>query len=216
MSKITITPMRPGQTAASAVYNANVQSWNDATANGAINDENIREQGIDRRTIADRTIDAQRSMTSAFKFEGTAASGVIATGAATLVSMNAGTQDAVVGPFTSVAGDKVLVRVSAEFYTGTAGAGSGRNSATRFYLQRSDNTGSFGTPADITVSTYYYQTNNAYVAFGVVVCPCRGTYQITYLHAAGAGTWKYRLMCYTTNETVVVSTCAMGLHCDAV
>lgn len=216
MSTVTITPLTPGSTAASADYNATVTSWNTATANGAVNDSNIREEGIDRRTIADRAIDGQRSMTAAFKFVGTAASSAIATGAATLVSMNAGTEDAVVGPVTTVSGDKLLIRVSADFHTGTGGPNTGRGSATRFYLQRSDNTGSFAAPTDVTVTTYYYQTNTALLPIGAAVFPCRDTYQITYLHSAGAGIWKYRLMTFTTNETVTVDTCVMALHIDVV
>lgn len=216
MSTVTITPLTPGSTAASADYNATVTSWNTATANGAVNDNNIREEGIDRRTIADRAIDGQRSMDAGFKVISTTASAAIATGVATVVAMDGGALTAVVGPVTTVSGDKLLVRVSADFHTGTGGLNTGRGSATRFYLQRSDNTGSFAAPTDVTVTTYYYQTNTALLPHGAAVFPCRDTYQITYLHSAGAGIWKYRLMTFTTNETVTVDTCVMALHIDVV
>ena len=216
MSTVTITPLTPGSTAASADYNATVTSWNTATANGAVNDNNIREEGIDRRTIADRAIDGQRSMDAGFKVISTTASAAIATGVATVVAMDGGALTAVVGPVTTVSGDNLLVRVSADFHTGTGGLNTGRGSATRFYLQRSDNTGSFAAPTDVTVTTYYYQTNTALLPYGAAVFPCRDTYQITYLHSAGAGIWKYRLMTFTTNETVTVDTCVMALHIDVV
>lgn len=216
MSTVTITPLTPGSTAASADYNTNATSWNSATANGVVNDSNIREQGIDRRTIADRAIDAQRSMDAGFKVVSTSASAAIATAAATVVAMDGGALTALVGPVTTVSGDKLLVRVCADFHTGAAGPNTGRNSGTRFYLERATSADAYAVWTPITVSTYYYQTNAGLLPTGAVVYPCRDTYQITYLHAAGAGTWKYRLTTFTTNETVTVDTCVMALHVDAV
>lgn len=213
MSTVTITPLTIGELATAANYNANATSWNSATANGVVDDDNVREQGIDRRTIADRTIDAQRSMTSSFKFVGTAASSAIPTNIATVVAMNAGAETAEVGPFTSLSGDVVLIRVSADFYTGQAGPNTGRGSNTTFYLRRSDDNWSSYT--DLSSTIFYYQTNTAYTS-DIAVCPCRGTYQITYKHAGGAGTWRYRLICLSVNETVVVDTCVMAIHVDAV
>lgn len=52
MSTITVTPLVAGDTARSADVNATLTSWNAGSAAGQIGAENVRVEGIDRRTMS--------------------------------------------------------------------------------------------------------------------------------------------------------------------
>lgn len=204
MSKITLTDLPEGEVATAADYNANMTSWNTATAAGAVNDQNIREQGIDRRPIADRAIDLTRIGTNAFYEQFDSTPTLIALGGvATLVVING--VDAKIGPANVVSGDSLIIECSIYGYCGTS-AGGGTNGQTLFYLQRSSDNAAWSTVAE---SRQMFSTNAdmlvAFVIEGVVVFPWRGSYTVTVLHHGGAGaTWYYRLMCETTVEDAYV------------
>lgn len=52
MSTVTVTPLVEGVVAASADVNATLTSFNDATAAGQLGATNVRQEGIDRRTMS--------------------------------------------------------------------------------------------------------------------------------------------------------------------
>lgn len=57
MSTVTLHEEVVGQVATAANFNSTLASWNAATAAGSINDENLREQGIARKNVADQTVE---------------------------------------------------------------------------------------------------------------------------------------------------------------
>lgn len=203
MSKVTLTELVEGQTATAADYNANMTAWNGATGTGDVDPENIREQGIDRRPIADRAIDLDRIGTSAFYEQFDSTPTAITHGAgATLVVING--VDAKIGPAEVVAGDSLIIECSIYAYCGTS-VGDGTDSQTTFYLERSPDNATWTT---VTESTQTFSTNPGLItSFAVTpgVFPWRGSYTVTLLHHGGAGaTWYYRLMCSTVNEDAYV------------
>lgn len=52
MSRVEITDLIPGEEAASADVNATIASWNSAAGAGDIGPNNVRQEGIDRRTLS--------------------------------------------------------------------------------------------------------------------------------------------------------------------
>lgn len=52
MSTVTVTPLVAGDTARSADVNATLTSWNTGTAAGQIGADNVRVEGVDRRTMS--------------------------------------------------------------------------------------------------------------------------------------------------------------------
>lgn len=52
MSTVAITDLEPGTQPTSTAVNATITSWNTATAAGAIGADNVRVEGVDRRTMS--------------------------------------------------------------------------------------------------------------------------------------------------------------------
>ena len=52
MSRVAITDLVPGEEATSADVNATIASWNAAAGAGDIGPNNVRQEGIDRRTLS--------------------------------------------------------------------------------------------------------------------------------------------------------------------
>ena len=200
MSRVVLTPLVPGEIAASADYNATLESWNDGTVAGSIDQYNVMEEGIDRVNIADRSIDVTRG---ADYFESDTASSAMS-GAAAKVSMSAGTDPVFIGPITISGDDDCLIRCSAFFKTSTTLA-----TGTVFYLRRStDNT----TWTTVTSTKRSFQTNvNAPLAAG-----CNQVYQVTHLHSGATGTWYYSLWCESAAGTTTVQNVELYSHTDAV
>lgn len=120
MSKVTITELFPEDTATAANANATLTSWNTASAD--VDDTNIREGGVDRRTIAPRAITPTDGRPSQVALVGPSA-GLAATGAATQVTFGATLIE--IGPinFNAAAGDQLKVYCSFA-YSITTGAGN--------------------------------------------------------------------------------------------
>jgi hypothetical protein len=52
VSRVEVTDLIPGEAATSADVNATLDSWSTETAAGSINGDNVRMEGIDRRTLS--------------------------------------------------------------------------------------------------------------------------------------------------------------------
>lgn len=83
MSTVTITELEYGATASAATINTTNTSWNSATAAGQIGARNFREEGIDRRVIAQNAVYSTNRGTNSFLSTGSlttsGAGGVTAT-----------------------------------------------------------------------------------------------------------------------------------------
>lgn len=58
MSTVTIHEEVPGVVTSATDFNTTLTSWNTATAAGAINEANLREEGIARKNVADFLVDS--------------------------------------------------------------------------------------------------------------------------------------------------------------
>ena len=200
MSRVTLTDLVPGETASSTDYNAILTSWEDATVAGSIDQYNVMEEGIDRVNIADRSIDVTRG---ADYFESSTASSAMGAGPTT-VGMSGGVDPVFIGPITVSDDDDCVIRCSAFFKTSTTLA-----TGTLFYLQRSPDAVTWTT---VTATKRSFQTS----VYAFAPTGCNQVYQVTHLHAAGAGTWYYRLRCENPTGTVTVENVDLYSHTDAV
>jgi hypothetical protein len=200
MSRVTLTNLVPGETASSTDYNAILESWEDGTVAGSIDQYNVMEEGIDRRNISDRSIDVYRG---AAYYTSSSASSAMGAGPTT-VGMMAGLDPVTIGPFAVSTGDDCVIRCSAFFKTSTTLA-----TGTLFYLERNPDSGVWTT---ISATKRSFQTN----VYTVSATGCNQVYQVTHLHAGGAGTWYYRLRCVNPTGTVQVQNVEFYSHTDAV
>lgn len=199
MSRITITDLPVGSTSSSTDYNATLTSWNSGTADHAVDDINIREEGIDRKNIVTGTIDST-SIGSSWFYESSTASSAMGAGP-TQVSMSGGASLVYIGPAAVTGTHKLLVRCSAYFHT------VDRGSQTKFYLRRSTDNATWTT---VSVTTRYFQVDS--VGLGGTI-PCRQNVQITHLHAGGTGaTWYYSLWCESAGNNATVDNVVLAFH----
>lgn len=170
MSTVTITRMTPGETASSTDHNANVTAWTNALATGAINESNVREQGLDRFSIDNESIEVTSRAGASRFFESSTASGVIAApGAVTM-----GGNPVQITGITVATGDDVTIRFSG-WIRGAA------NTQGRLVIERNSGAGW----SAVTATRRPFQVPAA-VAL-------KDSYTVTHRHTGGAGTWSYRL-----------------------
>lgn len=213
MSRVTITDLVEGETATAANYNANMTSWNTATADGSVGANNVREQGIDRRPIADRTIDLTM-IGSGFWFISNTASALIVAGAAVAV-VTMGGNPVRIGPAEVGLFSNLLVECSIYASGNAAGPSAGTNGQSMFRLQRSPDNAVW---TDVSESQQVFSTHgDMLTAFtGVATFRWRGTYTTTVLHSGGTGTtWYYRLVASSQNVDVTVNNAVLYFRMEA-
>lgn len=120
MSTVTVTELEYGATASAATINATNTSWNSATAAGQIGARNFREEGIDRRVIAQNAVYTTNRGTNSFLSTGSlttsGAGGVTAT-------FDFGATD-YIGPIVDSGASNLKIIVAYSVWgTGTAGSG---------------------------------------------------------------------------------------------
>lgn len=117
MSRVVITDLVPGTEATSTDVNATISSWNTAGAAGAIGANNVRDEGIDRRSLsyAAQAIQAPPAAYNNCITKDDGSSGLVTSVAYAVI--NVGT-DLRIGPMTYSAGthdEHVVVRGSVWF-----------------------------------------------------------------------------------------------------
>lgn len=177
MSTITITKLNPGEVASATDHNANVSAWEAATDTDMINQDNVREEGIDANNIDDESVEAFGDGTGVWFFESDSASSALGAGA-NPVLMGGATPVLLTG-LDIVAGEEVIIRCSAWCRSASP------NSFSKMIL-------------------YYSNDGATYNAVGTTRRPLSGlvvgsamhqTYTVTHRHAYGAGTFHYALYC---------------------
>lgn len=121
MSTVAVTDLIPGEAATSADVNATMTSWNTATAAGAIDVENVRPEGIDRRSLSatNHVVDSELVGTNS-PIERVTASGNVTntTGTAAVITYGDGTL-ATAEDITLTSGRKLVVHASLYVRGGT-------------------------------------------------------------------------------------------------
>lgn len=188
MSRVVITDLVPGEAATSADVNATITSWNDGAGTADQGANNVRQEGIDRRTLSSA---AQAIQAAPATFPNCIASGSTLTANAlaaayTVVSVGTNLQ---IGPMTdtsSSSSEMVVVRASVWL------SGPGLTGATpalyELILQSS---------ADAATWVDYDQTYQAFrnTTIGVNTPQCVATYTVV-LATTPAGNRTYWRVAY--------------------
>lgn len=174
MSTITITKLNPGDVASATDHNANVSAWEAATDTDMINQDNVREEGIDANNIDDESVEAFGDGTGVWFFESNSQSGALGTGVHPVL-MGGATPVLLTG-LDIAAGEEVIIRCSA-------------------WCQAAY-------PAVVSMILYYSNDGITFNAVGATRRPLHSllltmnqTYTVTHRHAYGAGTFHYALYC---------------------
>lgn len=112
MSRVTVTDLVPGTEATSADVNATLNSWTAALAAGAISGENVRQEGLDRRSFDASAKPVYQN--SVFYENSTGALNAIA---AAYTPMSAGSTIQTGDIAVVASGDTVVVRAALSFKT---------------------------------------------------------------------------------------------------
>ena len=122
MGKVIITDIEKGDALTASSLNETIDSWNFYSTN--IDDENIREEGIDRRNIADVSVTQNPSETA----------GTSATDGTSRNLLHAGASDPIshyqIGPFSYDSTDQVGMKVTCSFEFETEEFGSSTHTTT--------------------------------------------------------------------------------------
>ena len=105
MSRVTVTELPPGTAATSASINDTITSWNNALAAGALGTNNVRLEGLDRRTLS-----ASNKAIAGFYEQTTAGATGLVTSAAFVALVTS-------SDFTPTTGGDLIVR-AVTFYSG--------------------------------------------------------------------------------------------------
>lgn len=118
MSRVVITDLVPGEEATSAGVNATITSWNDAAGSGDLGTDNVRDEGIDRRTLsaAAQAIQAPPATFLNCLCTSTGSSGLVNSAAYAVIPVVTTTGvNLQIGPMTDIVGsghERVMVRAS--------------------------------------------------------------------------------------------------------
>jgi len=117
MSRVVVTDLVPGEDATSADANATVNSWNAAGAAGSIGAANVRQEGIDRRTLsaAAQVIQAPPAAFADCAIAGSTSSGALTSAVYALIVVGSNLQLGPMTDLTATGSEKVMVRVSVWF-----------------------------------------------------------------------------------------------------
>lgn len=191
MSRVDLTFPEPGETASSTDHNANAAAWNAATAD--VDQDNVRQDGLDHRNFADSVAESLTRVGSASLFESaTPSASALVTYAATPVIM--GGSPAQIGPSVPSADDDMLVRCSA--------------------LVVADNTAAL---SDASFYLLYSTDNVTWNAIASTARPLKGpsngipgymSYTVTHRNAI-TGTVYYALGFTSATETAHVENCVL-------
>lgn len=177
MSNVSITKLNHAAVAMAYEHNANVDAWNSATDIDNINDDNVREEGIDASNIEDEAVEAFGDGTGRWLFKSSTASTPLGAGANPVLM--GGVTPALLTGLVIATDEEVIIRCSAWCTTNA--------------------------PSSNTKMILYYSPDGAtYSAVGVTRRPMKTevpggsmnqTYTVTHRHAHGAGTFHYLLYC---------------------
>lgn len=177
MSNVLITKLNHAAVATAADHNANVAAWEAATNTDAINDDNVREEGIDANNIEDESVEAFGDGTGRWIFKSNTPSTPL--GAGVNPVLMGGVTPVLITGLVIAAGEEVIIRCSAWCTTNA--------------------------PSSNTKMILYYSPDGAtYNAVGVTRrpmkteapgCSMNQTYTVTHRHAFGPGTFHYVLYC---------------------
>jgi len=205
MSRVTITDLVPGEEATSADVNATITSWNNAAGAGDIGPNNVRQEGIDRRTLSlgGQAIQAPPADFSDCIESGSTATPNAVAAAWTIVDVG---PTLYIGPMTdlsSSSSETVVVRASL-WFQGAALDGAGDPALYEFILQSSANASTW---ADYDESYQAFQvTDWVHLAGTDSVSYCVGVYTAI-VATTPAGSRVYWRVAYRATQTV---TCDSG------
>jgi hypothetical protein len=121
MSRVVITDLVPGASANSSDVNATITSWNNAAGAGDIGPNNVRQEGIDRRTLSFPEQAVQSEGAGAFAdtlFASSASSGAV-TNPGPYAAVTLGGTDMMLGPHLGTgnpSSDNIVIRASVTFF----------------------------------------------------------------------------------------------------
>ena len=177
MSRVDVHEEVPGQTADAALYNTTLDSWVAATDIDTINQDNVRDEGLTRRSFADNTVDSTRVGTNWLVEEAAGTPGGPYGAGVNVVTVNGNTIG--IGPFSPNASDIVKVYCSA-FITSAS-----PDSQTLVMLQRKVGGGGW---ANLT------KTRRPLSNASASGCAMRRTYTVTHRASGDTGPLEYRLI----------------------
>lgn len=207
MSTVTIHEEVPGVATSAASFNSTLTSWNNGTAAGAIDQDNVLEEGLSRKNFANNTVEVNR-VGAGFFYESPTPGGAFLPSAAygagvNAVAMNGGVDPVIIGPITVNTGDDLTIRCVAVVTSTTTVAGG---THTKMALQWSHD-GATGW-STVTHSRGYLSVDNVAM---------RLQYSVAMPHTAGAGTFYYRLVVEDSPDgNVTIRNCVLFANTLAV